>query len=105
MKEQHKPEWYFRTVGLCAGRHEIPVEEYLFPDPIEDPLDFDAMYKRAMSVVPESGHLTVYVTGLTAAMLAVVAACESKYCTLYAMHYDKTTGTYKRQVVLNGENW
>lgn len=96
-------EWD-RTVGLCAGRHEIPVEEYIFPDPV-DPLDYNAMYKRAMQVVPNGGHLTVYVTGLTAAMLAVVAACESKRCTLYAMHYDRETGTYRRQVVLNGENW
>jgi len=93
-----------KVMGLCAGRHAIPVDEYIFTTDL-DPLDYDEMYRQAMKVVPEWGTLIVYVTGLTAAMLAVVAACEDKHCVLTAKHYDRESGTYKSQVVLNGFEW
>lgn len=92
-----------KTMGLCQGRHNIPVEEYIFPTEI-NPLDYNSMYRRAMEVVPENGHLTVYVTGLTAAMLSVVAACNRKHCGLTAMHYDRESGGYAAQVVLTWDD-
>ena len=32
-------------VGLCEGRHEMPVSEYIFPAEL-DPKDINGMYDR-----------------------------------------------------------
>ena len=32
------------TVGLCASRHPMPVQEYIFPESV-DPTDFEWMDK------------------------------------------------------------
>ena len=89
------------TFGLCSGRHDIPVEKYLF-DTISDPTDFDSMYKQAVAAIPaDCTELAVYVTGLTAAMLAVVRACNDLNISLVAYHYDRDNGVYVEQTVIN----
>lgn len=88
--------------GLCAGRHELPVAEYVFEKPL-DPTDFAAMREQAHLFVRERvgyricrdyapnqrgvwgdaetrgrfglGRLVLYVTGLSAALAAVIDAC------------------------------
>lgn len=108
-------------VGLVRGRHDMPVEGYIF-DEIENPLDFDALDKRVsewisshidigsyygsginqvdyadVEVLCGDKHLYVYVTGLTSATAAVIGCCARNGIALTLMHFDKDTGTYLPQ--------
>ena len=87
-------------MGLCAGRHEIPVQDFIF-DEIPDVTDFDAMAKAADAAIPrDADELEVYVTGLTPAMLAVVNVCQGGKINLTALNYDEVSGQYIKQTVL-----
>ena len=85
------------NVGLVKGRHEIPaVSEYIF-ESINDVLDFEALEQGAAEFFKDNkdSHVTVYVTGLTAATIAVIKA--SKVMTegsLSFAHYNRDTETY-----------
>ena len=89
----------FRTYGLCEGRHLIPVEEYIFPAEV-NPIDFDGMLETAREAVKGAEDVQVYVTGLTAAMLAVVSACAEAGIPLMAYHFDRSTGEYRPQSII-----
>lgn len=91
-----------KTVGLCAGRHPLPVEEYIFPAEL-NPTDFDTMRRIASDFLVGVDHVTVYVTGLTAAMLAVVSVCASRGIGLTAMHFDRSCGEYLQQEIIVAE--
>lgn len=109
--------------GLCAARHPLPVEEYIFPEAV-NPLDFDGLKAAAVKFItdrvgvesvyaqPINGNdytdiecfrgcrdLVVYVTGLTAATAAVIAACAANGVHLTLMHFDRDSGDYKPQVI------
>lgn len=109
--------------GLCASRHPLPVTEYIYPETV-NPLDFDGLRATAVKFVldrvgvesvyaqPINGNdytdtacfcgrreLVVYVTGLTAATAAVIAACAENGVHLTLMHYDRDSGDYKPQVI------
>lgn len=87
--------------GLCKGRHEVPVENYIFEEEITDPTDFTVMENRADNAIPkDADQLDVYVTGLTPAMLAVVTICFLRKINLTAYHYDRETGSYIPQKVI-----
>lgn len=110
-------------VGLCAGRHEIPVDEYIF-DSIPNPSDIEGISRQAESWVyskcgvhtafssavnqVEDGDalcyvgspLVVYVTGLTVACTAVIRACALYGVPLVLMHYNRDTGEYDQQRIL-----
>ena len=89
------------TFGLCSGRHDIPVDKYLF-DTISDPTDFDSMYMDVVSAIPvDCTELCVYVTGLTAAMLTVVRVCDEMDIGLTAYHYDRNKGVYVAQKIID----
>lgn len=89
------------TFALCEGRHEMPVAESLFPSTL-DPTDVEGMAAMADAAIPKDcDDLHIYVTGLTAAMLAVVAVCERRQIPLTAHHYDRNTGKYFPQRVLS----
>lgn len=110
-------------VGLCAGRHDMPVGEFIFPTEV-DPTDFRAMSRTVdafldarvgthlsnygtrfndnemsdIEVTTGNHPLIVYVTGLT--------ACVYRGIELTLMHYDRTTGGYLPQAVIgNMGNW
>lgn len=110
-------------VGLCASRHPLPVAEYIFPE-VVNPLDFDGLKAVAVKFIldrvgvesvyaqPINSNdytdtecfrgrrdLVVYVTGLTAATAAVIAACAANGVHLTLMHYDSESGDYKPQVI------
>lgn len=90
------------SVGLCAGRHDLPVTEYIFHN-ILDPMDFEGMRRTAYEFVTNhcsEKELIVYATGLTAALCAVVSMCQAYYVPLTVMHYDRDEGNYKPQRVL-----
>ena len=86
------------TLGLVAGRHQVPVTGYVF-ESIPDVTDYSAMTAQAASVLPMSGDVTIYVTGLTAAMLAVVTVAAERGLSLTAMHFDRDSGEYLPQSV------
>lgn len=107
--------------GLIKGRHELPVERYVF-DEIEDPFDFTKMRRQAEKFVMTSCNvekaygqavnsasytddciyegefaLVLYVTGLSSALAAVIRACAENGVKLTLMHFDKESGDYRPQ--------
>lgn len=109
--------------GLCAARHPLPVTEYIYSETV-NPLDFDGLKAGAVKFIsnrvgvesvyaqPINGNdytdtecfrgrreLVVYVTGLTAATAAVIAACAQNGVHLVLMHFDRESGDYKPQVI------
>ena len=89
------------TMGLCAGRHNIPgVDNYIFPENVS-PTDPTQLLDIAWKNIPAGTKtLHVYVTGLTVAMLAVVSVCQARGISLIAHHYDRESGKYYPQSVL-----
>lgn len=119
------------VVGLCAGRHDMPVGEFIFQMEVA-PTDFEGMQHTVdafldsrvgthlshygtrfndnemsdIEVVTGDRPLVVYVTGLTACVAAVIRGCVYRGIELTLMHYDRTTGDYLPQVVVgNMGNW
>jgi len=111
------------NIGLVKGRHELPVEKYIF-DKIENVLDFKALQERADTFVKElvaeldatqekiiGGYgygdtytyhnvvLNIYVTGLTTATIAVYKAVDKfgAFKDINFMHYDNVSGNYVAQ--------
>lgn len=93
-------------VGLIKGRHELPVELYVFEE-IKDVTDYEAMEEHCQEFLyNHDGHIDLYVTGLTAATVAFINAAVflrsydgiSRSVTLW--HYDLETKTYKPQQLI-----
>lgn len=85
---------------LCAGRHKTPAEEAIF-EQIADLSDYKMMEEIANSKIQNGVfELHIYVTGLTAAMLAVTKVCIERNIRLVAYHYDPTTSKYNKQLVV-----
>lgn len=88
-----------KVMGLCLGRHEMPqVREYIFPNEL-NPLDLEGMEMQAREKLAGVSELTLYVTGLTVALIAVINICRELDIKLTLMHYDKNTGDYYPQEV------
>lgn len=96
-------------IGLCEGRHPLPVNEYVFGAVIEDPTDVDGLEEVAeeffRNLIPDC-LLELYVTGLSVALIAAINAA-SKYINIkniVLMHYDSKTNTYYPQFLNNLDN-
>lgn len=110
-------------VGLCKGRHELPVEGYIFEENV-NPLDFVAMrrtvekfvlthvgittetrealdqrYEDDVPCFTGEHRLIVYITGLTAATAAVIQVCAYNGVQLTLMHFNRDTGEYAPQEI------
>lgn len=89
--------------GLVQGRHEIPdVSEYIFENAL-DPADIQgirSLAKKSLEFLSKGDSLTVYVTGLTAALVEVINICHEKGVRLTLMHFDREKGTYFPQEIL-----
>ena len=110
-------------VGLIKGRHEMPVDSYIF-DEITDVLDFNAMNKQIVNfinnninvytvcgcginqigyedveILTSDARLIVYITGLTSVTAELIKVCALKGISLTLMHYDRDTGDYLPQVI------
>ena len=103
-----------RVVGLCAGRHQLPVDEYIYGE-IKDVLDFAGLLHIADKYVHEHCNprnaingwddtkivvgepLNVIVTGLTPCTAAVMYACACYGVDLTLWHYDREADDYKPQ--------
>lgn len=96
-------------IGLCEGRHPLPVNEYVFGAVIEDPTDVNGLEEVAeeffRNLIPDC-LLELYVTGLSVALIAAINAA-SKYINIrniVLMHYDSKTNTYYPQFLNNLDN-
>lgn len=94
-------------VGLVKGRHEMPVDEYVF-DQIEDVLDFEAMCGASFYYflgLKDRGvtRVHLYVTGLTAALIECINTCVTISMPLTFWHYDTSSGEYKQQKFVHPE--
>ena len=110
-------------VGLIKGRHEMPVDSYIF-DEINDVLDFDSMGKQIINfinnninvytvcgcginqigyedveILTSDTKLIVYVTGLTSVTAELIKVCALKGISLTLMHYNRDTNDYLPQVI------
>lgn len=101
-------------VGLVRGRHNMPVDSYIF-DEIANPADISAMNRHAREwcwyLTDEDEqydqiHIIIYVTGLTAALIAVLNAIkryasENKLnVSVVLKHYDTVAQLYRDQEVI-----
>ena len=96
-------------VGLCAGRHELKnsngeiIDAYIFDEPIEDPLDFEALetISKEFTSTVERRDVKLYITGLTPALTSFLRAWRKtppfKIGLLTLMHYNRDTGGYEPQ--------
>ena len=83
------------TFGLVAGRHPLPVDKYIWTEEVQNPMDHKALYEHASNVIGnEWDEITVYVTGLTPCLLAVVDHCHWAGITLKVMQYDRNNDSY-----------
>lgn len=110
-------------VGLIKGRHEMPVDNYIF-DKINNVLNFNDMNKQIcnfindninvygaygcginqigyedIEVLTSDTKLIVYVTGLTSVTAELIKVCALKGISLTLMHYDRESGDYLPQVI------
>ena len=110
-------------VGLIKGRHEMPVDNYIFNE-ISNVLDFQGMRKHIINfinnnikvysvygcginqigyedieVLTSDTRLVVYVTGLTAVTAELISVCATKGIKLTLMHYDRENNIYIPQII------
>ena len=109
------------AVGLVAGRHDIPVEKYIFSE-VNDVMDFTALNATAEAFIKancdirteynicvnqttyyadvecyKGNELHVVVTGLTQCTTAVMWACACYGVPLTLWHYNRDNGEYVPQ--------
>lgn len=92
-----------KTMGLCYGRHSIPgITDYVYTEEV-NPLDTNRLYSVAASVIGDATELSLYVTGLSVALLAVVSYCAKADIALTCYHFNRENGEYYPQTVLSTE--
>lgn len=101
-----------RTIvsALCEGRHEMPenVSGSVFPMTV-DPTDINELDRIAVEFVRECDGKDIHlvVTGLSVALVAVIkavtacAADDSAATSLTLWHYDRDSGDYYPQKVVD----
>lgn len=113
------------TVGLIRGRHEMPVDSYIFDGAIEDVHNYGDMdshifwwlqdnadvhitdFGRGLNQASDEDvrcftggkSLTVYVTGLTAVTASLIRVCALYGVHLTLKHYNNSTGDYESQPI------
>jgi hypothetical protein len=87
-------------MGLCRLRHHLPgVDRYIYGVRV-NPLDVLGLKEKADSAVDGAPHVDLYVTGLTVAVGAVMAACYEAGIPLTLWHYDRDTRDYYPQDII-----
>ena len=96
-------------IGLVNGRHEMPVETYIFEE-IENVLDFknlDEGVKNFIKTLPVKDNkleinLDIYVTGLTSVTIALISnlmKLKFNHGQITFYHFDRDTNTYVAQIL------
>ena len=88
-------------LALCQARHEMPEEVAgsVFNQEV-DPLDVQGLEQIAFNKVKGINSLTLYVTGLTVALVATLNACKKAGVKVVLMHYNRDNNSYYPQEVL-----
>lgn len=91
--------WAAPAFQLVAGRHEMPLDMPAIFKSIPDVIDFESMDVEAFHSLKscKGRSVVIYVTGLTAAALAVVNTCSVLGIYPIFMHYNRTDGRYYPQ--------
>jgi len=93
------------TFGLCAGRHDLPVNNFIFADgDITFPINPTSLFDIAATKLRKLNYgdsLIVYVTGLTPAVVAVIKYCSIRNVKLTLKHFDRATKNYIDDVVFD----
>ena len=93
------------NIALCAGRHEIPqaTDGAIYPQTIADPTDLTGLERTAAAALSGYargwGMVNLYVTGMTAALCAVINVACSAGVRLTLWHYNSQTGGYYPQEI------
>lgn len=87
----------YAKIGLCEGRHQMPVEEYIFPQVVENPFDFSELEKVVHEKLKDVKELDLYVSGLTPVLIAVVNYCVYNAISLTLYHFNLSTEEYVPQ--------
>lgn len=90
-----------KIMSLCESRHPFPaeVEGAVYPQNV-NPLDTRWLRATACDALVGATELTLYVTGLTVALVEVMNVCKALNIKLTLMHYNRDTGEYYPQEVL-----
>lgn len=110
-------------IGVCEGRHNMPVDGYIFKK-IEDPTDVEGLqeiaeefFQKLWEELPHKecyypdewgndhisikidGKVEIYATGLTVAVIEAIKAAlyYYNYYDIVIMHYDSVKGNYYPQ--------
>jgi hypothetical protein len=87
-------------MGLCWMRHPLPgIKRYVFGSRV-NPLDVRGLFESACEAVKDVTYVDLYVTGLTVAVGAVVAACYRYGVPLTLWHYDRDRQDYYAQDII-----
>lgn len=88
-------------LALCQARHQMPTEVVgsIFSQEV-NPLDVQGLEQIALERVKGINSLTIYVTGLTVALVAALNACKKAGVKVVLMHYNRDNNCYYPQEVL-----
>lgn len=97
-------------LGLVEGRHDLPVTQFIYQEgDITFPLDMGKLATIADKRLNELGAVTytsldIYVTGLTAATLAVMRVAFVRGYLVTFHHFDRDSGMWIAQDVINAND-
>jgi len=97
-------------LGLVEGRHDLPVTDFIYQEgDITFPLDMGKLAEIADKRLSKLGAITytsldIYVTGLTAATLAVMRVAFVRGYLVTFHHFDRDSGTWLSQDVINAND-
>ncbi len=112
------------TVGLIQGRHEMPVDKYIFDKEIENVHDYEKISAEILEFLEDEvnigvhtgqalnsydytdiqclggrKNLEVYVTGLTPVTAELIKLCALNGISLTLFNFNSATGDYERQTI------
>lgn len=112
------------TVGLIKGRHEMPVDEYIFENQIENVHDYKKISAKILEFLENKVNigvytgqalnsydytdieclggnksLEVYVTDLTPVTTELIKLCALNGISLTLFNFNSATGDYERQTI------
>lgn len=89
-----------KIFALCEARHQMPTdcEGAIFPNTL-NPTDLNGMMDIASEKLANVTELSLYVTGLTVALVTVINYCFAHNIELTLLHFDRDSGNYYPQKV------
>lgn len=96
-----------KKIGLIKGRHALPpeVKHYFFTRALTSEEMTDGRWllyaaENALLRLDVKDEVIIYVTGLTAALIAVLNACRARGIKVWLMHYDRVRKSWWTQEVM-----